>query len=139
MQCIQVKNHQKFFRIGIKSQKMDVLTQNLVPERFSGRENRFWPLILIIFKFPWITMHCIQVKNHRKFFRIGIKSQKKYTSNGISQTLPALQLLVTNINIRKCHYRPFILPLNQYRNAMSVQNMGTLTINPIPYGVPIGK
>ena len=39
-------------KIGIKSQKIDVLTQNLVPERFSGRENRFWPRILIIFKFP---------------------------------------------------------------------------------------
>ena len=31
----------KILKIGIKSQKIDVLTQNLVPERFSGRENRF--------------------------------------------------------------------------------------------------
>ena len=38
---------QKSWRIlGIKSQKIDVLPQNLVPERFSGRENRFWPQIL---------------------------------------------------------------------------------------------
>ena len=40
----------KILKIGIKSQKIDVLTQNFVPARFSARENRFWPRILEISK-----------------------------------------------------------------------------------------
>ena len=60
----------KILKIGIKSQKIDVLTQNLVPDRFSGRENRFSPQILIIFKFPWITMQYLHVKNHGEFLKL---------------------------------------------------------------------
>ena len=70
------QNSLKILLFGIKSQKIDFLTQNFVPAKFSVREICFWSRIFII---PKISISCNAMSSDQKSLKIllfGIKSQK---------------------------------------------------------------
>ena len=64
---------QPFSKMDINLYKISenrCIDPKLVPEMFSGRENRFWPQILIIFKFPCNVLRSKIIENSQNCYII---------------------------------------------------------------------